>query len=106
MNTTISLTGGARLDLFNATWPFAKLTANHELLEVKVVWAGTFKFQPDQIVGIEKYVLIPFIGWGIRIRHSVPEYPYKFIFWYLGSPSTVLAQIRASGFPMKNDNLA
>jgi hypothetical protein len=98
------ITGGARVGLFNATWPFAKLMADPDSLTLKVVWAGTFTFTPKQISKIERYVQIPFIGWGIRIRHNVPSYPEKMIFWYLGSPATVLKRISEAGFPLRNEN--
>ncbi len=99
MNANRSLTGGARLGFFNATWPFAKLTATEDSLTLKVAFMGSFTFTPDQVVRIDQYVRIPFAGWGIRIQHDVPHYPSKIIFWYLGFPSTVFQYIKDSGFP-------
>ena len=59
---------------------------------------GDYSFTPDTVVSITRYTMIPVLGWGIQIQHSVPEYPARFIFWCLGSPDTLLAGIRDVGF--------
>jgi hypothetical protein len=94
-----SLTGGARLNMWNATWPFAKLSASKEGVVLKVAIFGEYDLHVSQIVAVKKYTMIPFIGWGIRIHHRVGRFPKKMIFWYLGFPSTVLEFLRDEGFP-------
>jgi hypothetical protein len=57
---------------------------------------GTYSFSRDQVVSIERYGWIPLIGEGIRIWHSVPEYPEKIVFWC--QPTSVLAGLAGIGF--------
>ncbi|CAN5458057.1 hypothetical protein BH09VER1_BH09VER1_55490 [soil metagenome] len=94
-----TLTGGARIGWFNATWPFAKLQATPDQLTLKVTFSGTYVFPISSVIAVHKFVHIPFIGWGIRIEHTLPEYPAHIVFWYLGFPSTVLLFIEQRGFP-------
>lgn len=99
MNSDSTLTGGARVGWFNATWPFANLKATSECITLKVTFSGTYLFPASEVIAIHKFVHIPFIGWGIRIEHIVSEYPTHIVFWYLGFPSTVLDFVRRQGFP-------
>ena len=91
-------TGGARIGWTNASWPLAKLEAGPDKLAISVGILGTYSFAPDEVMAVERYVMIPVIGWGIRVRHCKRDCPERVIFWCLGSPDTVLQGIRASGF--------
>jgi hypothetical protein len=91
-------TGGARVGRMNASWPLAKLTATADRLAIRITIFGTYEFAADQVSSIEKYTMIPVIGWGIQIRHNVAEYPERFIFWCIGNPDNVLRGIQESGF--------
>ncbi|MDA8155526.1 MAG: hypothetical protein M0Z52_03595 [Actinomycetota bacterium] len=77
--------GGARLDIFNVTWPFAKLTVSHERLCLKVTFWGAMSFRPDQVLKIEPVGIIPFFGKGIQIHHNLDMQvnPSTVIFWYI-----------------------
>jgi hypothetical protein len=99
MNPGSTLTGGARIGWFNATWPFAKLKDDSDSITLKVTFSGTYHFPASAVIAISKFVHIPFIGWGIRIEHTISEYPSHIVFWFLGYPSTVLAFIQEQGFP-------
>jgi hypothetical protein len=92
------VTGGAHVGWVNATWPLAKLTVNSDELSISAVALGTYRLAPNQVSSIEKYVMIPVIGWGIRIRHVRADYPQRLIFWCFGNPHTVLQGIRNAGF--------
>jgi hypothetical protein len=98
MQQSFVTTGGARIGWMNASWPLARLSANQDNLKIAVKILGDYSFTPEQVVSIEKYVLIPVIAWGIRIHHSVADYPQRFIFWTLGNPSKILDGIKQSGF--------
>jgi hypothetical protein len=98
MNEPFEATGGARVDWTNASWPLAKLTATSTSLRVEIRVLGDYRFTPDTVVSITRYTMIPVLGWGIQIRHSVPEYPARFIFWCLGNPDTLITGIRDAGF--------
>ncbi|MBE0582776.1 MAG: hypothetical protein IH612_03325 [Desulfofustis sp.] len=79
-----SWTGGARFDLFSATWPFATLSVTKENLEL-ISYKIKLAFRPEQIEKIESIGFIPFVGKGIRIHHRLDPLtnPKKVIFWYL-----------------------
>lgn len=85
--------------MWNATWPLAKLSAGKEWITLKVAFGDEYTLHASQVVAVKKYTLIPFIGWGIRIHHTVGKYPEKMIFWSLGFPSTVVRFLRDEGFP-------
>jgi hypothetical protein len=96
-----TVTGGARIGLVNYTWPLAKLIATADRLTLSTTMfglfgMGTYSFSRDQVLSIERYGWIPLIGEGIRINHSVAEYPEKIVFWC--QPTSVLAGLAGIGF--------
>jgi hypothetical protein len=92
------LTGGARIGMANATFPFATLHVNTSSLVLNASILGNFTFHPSDITSIEPYVLIPIIGQGLKINHNVSAYNKNVIFWTFKSPSAVIRQIRDTGF--------
>jgi len=98
MSQPFTITGGARVGWTNATWPLAQLSATPDRLTLSIRLLGTYSFAPDQVSAVERYVMIPVLGWGIRIHHCNADCPKRVIFWCLGSPDTVLRGIRDSGF--------
>jgi hypothetical protein len=90
--------GGARIGWTNATHPFAQLSATDQTLTISVRLLGNYNFTPEQVSAVERYTVIPVLGWGIRIRHCRPDYPQRIIFWCLGNPDSVLRGIRDAGF--------
>jgi hypothetical protein len=98
MPHAFTTTGGARVGWTNATWPLAQLSATPDKLAISIRLLGTYSFAPDQVLAVERYVMIPVLGWGIRIHHCNAECPKRVIFWCLGSPNAVLEGIRNSGF--------
>jgi hypothetical protein len=92
------MTGGARVGWTNASWPLAKLSAVPDQLTLSIRLLGTYRFEPEEVLTIEKYVRIPVIAWGIRIHHCKSDCPQRVIFWCLGNPDTALQGIRSSGF--------
>jgi hypothetical protein len=96
-----TVTGGARIGMVNYTWPLAKLTATADRLTVStnlfgLYGMGTYSFSRDQVLSIERYGWIPLIGEGIRINHSITDYPEKIVFWC--QPASVLAGLVGVGF--------
>lgn len=98
VSESFETTGGAKVGLMNASWPLAKLTASSGSLRMAVRFLGSYVFTPDSVVSIERYTMIPVLGWGIQIRHNVAEYPSRIIFWCLGSPDALLSRIQGTGF--------
>ena len=97
------LTGGARIGLANASYPFAKLKVSQARLEINVSLIGEFIFAPQDVISIEPYSTIPLLGSGIRIIHRIPEYNDRIIFWTFKNPESVIQEIRKTGFLSKND---
>src|SRR5947209_164855 len=94
----ISMTGGAQIGWVNASWPLARLSATTDRLSITARLLGTYGFAPEQVSAIERHVLIPVLAWGVRVRHQVPEYPQRIIFWSFANPDAVVREIRYSGF--------
>jgi hypothetical protein len=94
----IKLTGGARIGMANATFPFATLKVSKDRLELNASIIGSLVFQPQDIISVETYSQIPIIGQGIKINHRVSNYKQKVIFWTFKNPKEVLNQIKGTGF--------
>lgn len=90
--------GGARIGLFNATWPFATLKVDRNSLELSTGLMGNFIFSNKDISSIQPYGLIPIIGRGIKINHHKKSYNSKIIFWTLGSPESLIKEIETTQF--------
>lgn len=98
MSDNYKLTGGARIGFSNATYPFADLYVDKNVLKINASIIGNFIFKPENIVSIESYSLIPIIAQGIKITHNIPNYNSKIIFWTFKEPNAVLEEIRNTGF--------
>ncbi len=110
--TQLNLTGGARIGMANATWPFASLKVTNDRLDLNATIVGNLVFKPEDIISIEPYYMIPIIGqgikeeslgsWrvsiGIKINHRLPKYKEKVIFWTFKNPNEVIGQIKQTGF--------
>ena len=102
-----TVNGGARIGLVNYTWPLAKLMATADRLTLSTTMfglfgMGTYSFSREHVLSIERYGWIPFIGEGIRINHSVADYPEKIVFWC--KPTSVLAGLAGIGFSSVHDS--
>jgi len=91
-------TGGARIGMANATWPFATLIVNRNELQLKASIIGSLVFKPSDIVSIRPYTIIPLLGQGIKISHNVAGYNANVIFWTMGSPAALISRIEQTGF--------
>lgn len=92
----IKFTGGARIGMSNATWPFATLKITKDRLDLNASIIGNLSFTPDDIISLEPYS--GFGGSGLKINHRVPKYKEKVIFWSFKNTSSILQQIRDIGF--------
>lgn len=98
MNEKFTLTGGARIGMANASYPFADLYVDKELLKINASIVGNLMFQPKDIISIEPYTFIPLIGQGIKINHRIENYNPKVIFWTFKDPNSVIVEIKKTGF--------
>ena len=99
----LQLTGGARIGMANATFPFATLKVNKDKLELNASIVGNLTFQASDIISIEPYTMIPILGQGIKINHKVTNYKERVIFWTFKDPNSVIRQIKETGF-LNNQN--
>lgn len=99
----LNLTGGAKIGMVSATFPFATLKVNKDLLELNVSLVGNLVFQPSDIISIEPYTLIPVLGQGLKINHKVSNYQKRVIFYTFKNPNSILWQIQEIGF-LGNEN--
>jgi hypothetical protein len=77
----LQLTGGARIGMVNATFPFATLKVNKDQGGLNVSIVGNLTFQASHIISIEPYTMIPILGQGIKINYEVTNYKERVIFW-------------------------
>lgn len=74
MSQPVSLIGGASVGEMKLPQPLANLSANCNELRLNIFLLAKYKFQSQQIVSLEQ-------TWnGIRIRHTIAEYPANIIF--------------------------
>ncbi len=98
MSEKFTLTGGARIGMANASYPFADLYVDKEILKINASIVANLMFQPKDIISIEPYTFIPLIGQGIKINHRIENYNPKVIFWTFKDPNSVIGEIKKTGF--------
>ena len=98
MSGSFTLTGGVRIGRANATYPFASLFVDKDVLKINASIIGNLIFQPKDILSIEPYTSIPILGQGIKINHRVENYNPKVIFWTFKDPVFVINEIKKVGF--------
>jgi hypothetical protein len=98
MSVVVTSTGGARIGWINATWPFARLSANAQNLSLSVLILGTYTFSPKDVASLKPYGWLPIFARGVQVIHANPTYPPKIIFWCFGSPERLIQRIVDLGF--------
>lgn len=98
----IEETGGAKIGLARATWPFAKLTVNKNVLQLNASVIGNLYFRPSDIVSIEPSSFLS--GAGIKINHRVEKYSSKVVFLTSGG-SDLISRIESTCFLHNTDVL-
>lgn len=94
--TEIKETGGARIGMANATWPFATLKVTQTSMQLNASIIGSLVFKPSDIVSIELYS--GFMSSGIKINHNVPRYKKHVVFWTMGGAAELIRRIENIGF--------
>src|SRR5438876_9610930 len=77
-----------------ATWPFAKLTVTREAISLRLLWK-LYVFRTADIVQIRGLSFL--FQRGIRIVHTVREYPRFVLFWTF-SYWRLTEELRERGF--------
>jgi hypothetical protein len=93
----ISVRGGARIGIVNATRPFAKPVVSPMGLRLTCV-LDTYDFLPKDVVSLKPYAGLPLFYSGIRITHARSDYSSKMILWCPGNPEKLIRSIRDTGF--------
>jgi hypothetical protein len=88
-NYTVS--GGAQVGWFRASWPLAALTATPDKLVLDVFFLGRYELSPSDVTGLE-------VSRGLRIYHRRPDLPEKLLFWPMGRSQKVIQGIQRAGF--------
>jgi hypothetical protein len=70
--------GGARLGMFNATWPFATLSATPDALLLSC-FGREYVFPKPAIQGLSRHRGL--FSVGLRIQHTVASHPKFVVFW-------------------------
>jgi hypothetical protein len=91
-------TGGIRIGWYHASWPLATLYTSSNEIKIKVFLSDEYIFSPEQVVKIEKAGCIPIISQGIRIYHTIQDYPDNIIFYCAGNPEKIIKEIFDQGF--------
>ena len=94
--TEVKETGGARIGLANATWPFATLIVNNDELRLSAGIIGSVRFKAGDIISIVPY--LGFLSKGIKINHKIPSYPSHIVFWTFSNPKELVKKIDQTGF--------
>ena len=92
----LNITGGARIGMANASWPFATLKVNENIMTFNTGISGKLTFNSNEIISITPYS--GFMSNGIQINHKVSKYNEKVIFWTFKKPELLINQIKQIGF--------
>ncbi|RED26798.1 hypothetical protein BD847_0723 [Flavobacterium cutihirudinis] len=98
MTEKFTLTGGARIGRANATYPFADLYVDKDVLKINASIVGNLVFQPKDIIELKEYKSIPLIGNGVKVIHRIENYSKEVVFWTFKDPRFVLNEIKKTGF--------
>jgi hypothetical protein len=89
--------GGARLDYFNATWPFAKLAVRLDALVLDVALSH-YEFPRDSIQRLRRYRGLWSLGLVIEHTLMDPDVPWLVIFW-VTDYEALRAALEREGYP-------
>lgn len=78
MTATFTQTGGARLGMFNASYPFATLSVTPDALCLSCL-GRDYRFPKGSIRGLSKHQGV--FSTGLRIEHTDPSAPTFVVFW-------------------------
>jgi hypothetical protein len=104
MSTAITQTGGVRLDSFNATWPFATLSATGTELRLSCL-GREYLFPRSHIRSLSRYRGI--FSVGLQIEHTDPSIPQFVVFWasvffWTSGFKTLKAHLESLGYKIRD----
>jgi hypothetical protein len=104
MTTTFTQTGGARLGMFNATYPFATLSATPDVLRLSCL-GRDYSFRKESIRSLSRHRGI--FSTGLRIEHTDPFFPEFVVFWaslffWTSGFQKLKAQLESLGYEVRD----
>lgn len=81
-----------------AHYPWGYLESAPDKLYLTAPVFGEMTFTPEDVVGIERFVRIPVLSWGVQIRHARRDVARGVHFLSFRGPGPLLEGIRESGF--------
>jgi hypothetical protein len=101
--TNFSQTGGARIDSWNCSAPYAVLTAFRDALRLSC--KDEYVFPKSKIVALTRHRGL--FSVGLRITHDVPLYPSFIVFWVSVVPgkkrfALLKARLAALGYEVED----
>ncbi|HUI96486.1 MAG TPA: hypothetical protein VLX44_12085 [Xanthobacteraceae bacterium] len=99
MTRTFAQIGGARIGFFNATWPFARLSADRDAIALRLLLIIKFTFPRDRIRRLSRYSR--FFSTGLQIEHAVGYLPKFMLFWTFDF-GTLKAQLESLGYEVRD----
>jgi hypothetical protein len=102
LGKNMTFRGGARIGMFNASWPFARLTLTKDSVLLKV-FATEYRLKREEICRFEF-----FRGWfssGVMLVHTNSTLDSHVVFWSL-SPQEVLSASQELGFEIRDKEIA
>jgi hypothetical protein len=97
MTSTFAQMGGARIGFFNATWPFARLSADRDAIALRCMFIK-FTFPRESITRLSRYRGIT--STGLQIEHKT-RYPAFMLFWTFDF-DTLKAELQALGYAVQS----
>src|SRR5262245_21983228 len=98
MTAAFSQTGGARLGMLNASWPFATLSATPEILCLSC-FDRDYRFPKNSIRSLSRYRFL--FSSGLRIEHTDSSFPHLIVFWPSGFRK-LKAQLEGLGYEIRD----
>lgn len=86
--------GGARIGIWNVSWPFAKMTITDEGITLNV-FARAYSLSKERISKVERFRGL--FSNGVRIVHDSAETDAHVVFWSFAT-DRVLTDARDHGF--------
>jgi hypothetical protein len=104
MSVEFTQTGGARLDGFNASWPFATLSASQGAIQLSCL-GREYAFPRQTIQRLRRHRGL--ISVGLRIEHKVESLPAFVVFWasvffWTSGFRKLKAQLEGLGYEVQN----
>ena len=102
MKNVLKFRAGAKIGPVIASWPSAKLVVTEKELSLDVKYYGSFKFNKNNVSELSCYTFIPFLLWGVKIKHSISKYEKNIVVLTFLHPKRLIKKIDDVGFNLDN----